>query len=379
MEYRPFNNVGALIIKVSHRCNLDCKYCYESTGPGSDMEIETFRNVISNIFRESLQKKICITFHGGEPTLLDNSWYVMAVSHARKTAKVYNKCVFFGIQTNLIRITESQAKLYHDLGISVGASLDGPFSSNDPLRNRFKLAYKNYNRLRAQGLNIGILMTINHSNWNHFKKIMRWVESDLDVKKIKVNPIYSVGTGIELPDLPGEFTFFAQKDILEFMISTNAEGLTEDNMSTELERFFYKDKSSESNKDSLCRSLKCGAGTKVLGISPNGNIFPCGRFEWHDIKNSLGKFHELPIAEAFENKVSEFHGIENNNWNKCETCEAKSICSYGCQAFIIRSRSKKNIECLPTRLRYNYIKDNADRLEPIAENIHKHTCIKDRI
>lgn len=39
-----FHNVESLIVKITHRCNLDCAYCYEHITKGSDMPLEVLRS-----------------------------------------------------------------------------------------------------------------------------------------------------------------------------------------------------------------------------------------------------------------------------------------------------------------------------------------------
>ena len=94
----------------------------------------------------------------------------------------------------------------------------------------------------------------------------------------------------------------------------------------------------------------------MIGITPDGKILPCGRFTW-DSKNhvlsSLSDIAALP-KENYESRVDRFHKREPQNWRNCCECEAKPVCNYGCQAFIVRSVAKLNIECAPTKLKFGY-------------------------
>ncbi len=48
------------------------------------------------------------------------------------------------------------------------------------------------------------------------------------------------------------------------------------------------------------------------------------------------------------------------------------MCNFGCQAFIVRSKVKKNIECDPTKLRLNFYRENALAIQHLYEII----CVK---
>jgi hypothetical protein len=45
------------------------------------------------------------------------------------------------------------------------------------------------------------------------------------------------------------------------------------------------------------------------------------------------------------------------------------MCNFGCQAFIVRSKVKKNIECEPTKLRLAYYRENRAAIQRLYEII----------
>ena len=354
-----FAEVTTLVVKVTHRCNLACRYCYEHIVRGPDMSPETFRALIDPVMTQTRKDRVHILFHGGEPTLMDDAWYVLAVAYARHKAVIGGKRVTFSLQTNLIALKDSQIDLFHDLGIAVSVSLDGPFSDGTPDRPRHDRALENFLRLRRKGVQAGILMTINPSNARFFPQILDGLYHDLDIRHFKANPVYAVGAGRHLPDLTADQIFQAQKAMLEHLITTQGQGAIEDNVALELRRFF-----AENTGPELCRQPQCGAGRRVLGITTQGDILPCGRFEWDDHEYRLGTIHdEFPVR--FQAKRDDFHREAPENRTECASCEARDICSYGCQAFIVRSKSRINIECEPTRLRYRYMVENREKLEPV--------------
>ncbi|MCC6604748.1 MAG: radical SAM protein [Anaerolineae bacterium] len=307
-----FHNVGALIIKVTHRCNLDCLYCYENIAKGSDMSLDTFKLLSDKVLSSSKRRKIMFLFHGGEPTLMSDSWYSEAIEYASKRAEEYDKIPVFAMQSNILAISDSKIQLLRDLGIDLSVSLDGPSFLPNAMRQRADAAYKTYKRLIKAGVETGVLMTINHSNFNHFYKICQWLENDIGVKDFKANVISSVGRGRNLPELGAEQIFQAYHDILEYMIETQGQSVVEDNLSLELERFFAWPTERALMPQTLCRDRKCGAGERVVGVTPDGKLLPCGRFQWDDHDYFLGSLEDSLTPDtfaAFNQATDRFHSL----------------------------------------------------------------------
>lgn len=372
-EYDPrFRSVGALIVKITHRCNLDCSYCYEYITKGNDMSLDTFKILVIRTLRSTEQDDVLFIFHGGEPTLVESDWFIKAVEFARQKARETRKRIRFAIQSNALALDDSKIELLRDLNIRLSISIDGPPFLPNMMRKRAEIAIKNYQRAVSAGLKPGILMTINHSNFNYFHQICRWLEKELQVHDFKANVISSVGRGINLPDLEHWQIFQAYRDILEYMIATKGCLVIEDNLSLELIRFFAKSTDLVKLPNELCRTRRCGAGQKVLGITPDGKILPCGRFQWNEKEYFLGDLNENQFdLDVFQQAINDFHTYASDNWNECSKCEARNICSYGCQAFIVRSKSKINLECLPTKMKYSYFETNRERLLPVVESIKR--------
>ncbi len=359
-----FSNVDALIIKVTKRCNLDCEYCYENITKTGDMAIETFRNLAEKAFYSTSKKTVQFIFHGGEPTLLPNSWYVEAFEICQTLAEQTGKEASLSIQTNLTHLLDEKIQLFKDYKVSVGASLDGPADLDHAMRPGAQRVINNFFRAREHGLKVGVLMTINQSNFNKFEQITEWLCSTIKVSDFKANVVYSVGSGYNINDMQPEQVFEAQKAILDHMIKYNAEGVVEHNLTQQIDWFL---RPNDHETKSLCHAQRCGAGSRVLGITSDGNLLPCGRFQWNNSEFFLGNLTDFDDVEEFEYKVDQFHALNPENWFNCQDCSARKICGFGCQAFISRSKSRANVECLPTKLLYQYFVERAEDLTSLHQ------------
>jgi uncharacterized protein len=82
-----FLDVSSLIVKVTKRCNLSCDYCYENIVNQGDMSIEVFKDLAYRAFTSSRRDHIDFVFHGGEPTLLPDSFFAEAFETCQTLAK----------------------------------------------------------------------------------------------------------------------------------------------------------------------------------------------------------------------------------------------------------------------------------------------------
>lgn len=336
-----------------------------------DMSSEMFQKTIHSILSSTVENKVLIILHGGEPTILPQEWFEETLGKAYELAKLYNKKLEIAIQSNLIDISKNKLHIFRKHQVSIGGSLDNPDFLIESLRPLAKKALATYLKAKELGINIGILTTINYSNINTMKNFCNWLLNSLQIKHFKANVAYSVGTGIELFIPKAESIFNAQKDIIDFMLETSG-ALLEENLSQEIIRFFENYHAGKERMGTLCDDRRCGAGSKVIGITPEGNLLPCGRFAWNDIHYFLGNINsdDYTSGENFD-KVNQFQELNPENWQHCHTCKAKDICGFGCQAFIVRSKAKYNIECEPTKLRFNYYQENIESLQQLYESICK--------
>lgn len=332
------------------------------------MQVDVFKALADKIFLNSNQPEITFLFHGGEPMLLPNNWYEEAIAYAIQKAEQTKKRVKFSIQTNLVSLTGQKLELIRKFKIHPGISLDNSIYHTGE-RGKEDKVFGNFLKLKNAGISCGILSTINRSNYNRFDDICLFLEKEAGVRQFKANVVTPVGRGFAQDPLRAEHIHEAEVNILEYMIRSEGR-LRETNLMLELQRFFATDQERLKMTSSLCHEKTCGAGTKVLGITPDGNILPCGRFQWDDTGYFMGNIHQ--VNTDFEKKKSDFHIQVPENWYNCSDCEARKICRFGCQAFILRSEQKANIDCLPTKMRYRYFAENKERLKFLVEkNVSK--------
>ncbi|MFD1001683.1 radical SAM protein [Ohtaekwangia kribbensis] len=185
---------SAIVIKVASRCNLNCTYCYMY-----NMGDETYRKQpkfmrdevvdalllrIRNHCQEHNLESFIIVFHGGEPLLAGHEFYRKFVAKANSMLSEHVR-VRYSVQTNGVLLDDEWCKLFGELNVYVGVSLDGTPAQNDKFRidHSGRGSYNNIVKGLQVALNStdlrerpGVLCVVDAASdpvetYNHFKTI----------------------------------------------------------------------------------------------------------------------------------------------------------------------------------------------------------------
>lgn len=128
------------IVKIHSRCDLACDYCYMY-----EMADQSWRDQPRRMSREIAERtamrigeharahrlaSVGLVLHGGEPLLAGRdliSYLVTAVRDAAGSAVA----VEASVQTNAVGLDDSYLRLFDELGVRVGVSLDGAAEDHD--------------------------------------------------------------------------------------------------------------------------------------------------------------------------------------------------------------------------------------------------------
>lgn len=130
--------------KICSRCNINCSYCYVYNAADTQwrrqpamMSKDVARRIASRMLEHLLahgKQDAAIIFHGGEPLL-------GGVSHLADLAHIIGDTfagsgirLSIGMQSNLLLFNEEIGRFMHDVGMTIGVSIDGPPKINDRFR-----------------------------------------------------------------------------------------------------------------------------------------------------------------------------------------------------------------------------------------------------
>ena len=149
----PTIAVKLLVVWLTTRCQLRCRYCYMSAGDMAlvDLDEQTFRLAADKL---GLGAGAEVQIAGGEPLLVPQLVDAVA-THARRLGVTR-----IGVQTNGIGIDDAFVALVKRHGLAVGVSLDGPPTVNDRVRGRSAEVLRGLAKLEAASIPFGVTAVV---------------------------------------------------------------------------------------------------------------------------------------------------------------------------------------------------------------------------
>jgi uncharacterized protein len=163
-----------LVLQPTPFCNIDCSYCYlPDRAVRARMSLATLDLVCKRVFESgSLDRKLEIAWHGGEPLTVPLPWYedALALIAERCPATVQLKHFF---QTNGLLLNTDCARFFERTGANVGLSIDGPAEFHDARRRTRRGDGTLDNAMRAvrllqnQGLPFHVITVLTEQSLDH--------------------------------------------------------------------------------------------------------------------------------------------------------------------------------------------------------------------
>jgi uncharacterized protein len=327
-----------LIVKVTNRCNFHCKYCFiEPHVFDKVMALATLERVITAFLQSTYFKSVHFVWHGGEPLLRGIDFFRVIVDLQER----YGSSVLYdnSVQTNASGLNEAMLEFLVANRFHIGFSLDGPADINDALREtgsaRSSHAYvvNAIQRLQRQGQPTGAIVVLNRGNRHEARRI--YAEFKRLRLNMKINPLTKSGLG----DVNYEDLSITAEEYGRFMIELfdlwfddpdpviSIEPL-ESHVATILEL--------EGAVRECVYSKSCHKG--FLGISPDGNYFPCGMFQGMPEFN-YGNVFTLPPEKIPDTATwQRLDRRENVVLQGCRQCDFYHLCYGGCVYHSIKNR-----------------------------------------
>lgn len=248
-------------ICLTHRCNLNCIYCFQQHDTTHEMSFDTCKSCIDWVFNNILTNTAVraeITFFGGEPLLrFDLIKPIVEYTLCQYKSDNYR----FFASTNGTIMTDSMKKWFaiHKDMFTLGLSLDG--------------GEKTQNENRSDSFSL-IDFEFFHSSWPHQNVKMTVSDKSINRYAADVKFIHSIGFGINGADLCVG-TFDWSDDTYIKILAPQLYGLIDfylDNPNY-YNAFFQKDLASCAVPK--VRKKNCGCGDKILFFDYDGQRYPC--------------------------------------------------------------------------------------------------------
>jgi uncharacterized protein len=318
VKKKKFLNATALTLMISQECNLRCKYCYGKDGEYSNkgkMDFSIAKKAINYFVDQAPSDILSICFFGGEP-LLNFGLMKEVVAYVREIEKRINKKFSFSMTTNATLIGEEVRAFIEENKIGITVSIDGTREMNDA--NRF---YANKN-----GTYAAIKNNIADIKTNMIARATI-APPNLDVQKSITHLVEEFGfksvAWAEADNLLCDEDYKMIKKSTLALID-KLEGLIKDGQYEQVKKYHsFMNMIKKFDSDGI-RSKGCGAGSNMMAVDIDGKIYPCHRFV------GIEPFIVGDVMEGKKGNMDFYSVIDLVNFEKCQSCIAKSICGGGC-------------------------------------------------
>ncbi|MEZ0574886.1 12,18-didecarboxysiroheme deacetylase [Halodesulfovibrio aestuarii] len=201
-----------VVWNMTQRCNLKCVHCYaHAVDPDKHKDListEKGKEIIDDLAQYGAPVML---FSGGEPLVRKD--LVELAKHAT------DKGMRAVISTNGTLITKEKARELKEVGLSyVGISLDGMEEVHNKFRgvpNAFKKALEGIENCKAEGLKVGLRLTINKQNAPEIPKVFQLLK-DMDIPRICLYHLVYSGRGSEI--IKEDLDHQATRDVVDLIM-----------------------------------------------------------------------------------------------------------------------------------------------------------------
>ena len=313
-----------LLVKPTHKCNLNCRYCYDKQfSVMDDMNLSIVENLAK--FASNSSNSVLWIWHGGEPLMMPLDFY-------KESYLILDK---YGIndvsmQSNGILYNKDYGEFFKEVGWRIGFSFD--YTSQNESRGREKDVLKIFNLYKdITKSSTGGLKVIDKYNVKNFHKDYYYAKNH-NLDTYNFNRVFKTETAelieddflnIYLDEYSKLFDIWIQDE--DPLGIRNFEGYIPFLLGT---------------GDMLC-SHKGQCVQEWLGVNPKGVIYPCDR--WYPdefIYGNLDDFYNMEElrekSDSYKNMVS----IIEERKKYCKdtlNCPIYDFCNGGCNATQIGS------------------------------------------
>ena len=365
-----------VLVVPTNSCNLRCKYCYHSTYgyEKSLLSIKRLKRFFCLLAKE--YENVSVFWHGGEPLIAGINYYKNAVKIQEKLSNKYN-CKFLNkLQTNATLINKDWIDFFKSNNFSIGISYDGP--NNDNYRQKGDIVLKNIELIKENGMHTGVISVITDCNLQNADKLYDWFNSH--GISCKLNPLFLSGSAEENSTALNkeEYVEFLKHIFNKWLYDKNGQIIIS-NLQEVLLHYLRQ------SHRSVCAHNSCL--THYLGLTPNGDIYPCARSWPQDyLLANIDKIKSISEIFESENFINLIKKSMTRRDNCKKSCNVSQFCKGGCNNIALlegKIDSNGGWTCYVTREICNYvltvIKDINSKTDPTIYNPQLQKYIKNYI
>ena len=362
-----------LIIKVTNACDMQCRYCFiEPSVFHKTMKPATALRVVEAFLGSDVFESVHFVWHGGEPLLRGRRFFepIFEAQRACATKVSYENST----QTNATHLDDDMLELLMANDVSIGLSLDGPAELSDAsrvMRRKLPIAAGGppaggrkhatphattvdaARRLQERGREAGAIVTVNRNNVADPEAIYE----EFSARRIhmKINPLTRSG----LADTPlGEDLGITDVEYGAFLVRMFDAWYDDPQRTISIDPFDQHISRilGEEAVQSCFYTLNCHHF--FLGISPDGDLFPCGMFQGEPTFR-YGNIHDMdPMDVAQTVLFGRIEEREKKVLQDCARCAFFDLCYSGCMFHSLKDSkvlAEKDYYCAGYKMYFEHV------------------------
>jgi uncharacterized protein len=361
-----------LIIKVTNACDMKCSYCFiEPSVFHKTMKSETAHRIVHAFLDSGFFESVHFVWHGGEPLLRGRRFFERIFDEQR--ACVNRVAYTNSTQTNATHLDDDMLDFLLANEVSIGLSLDGPEALTDasrrsrrtlPLlakddtcgngrRGAHSTTVDAARRIQARGREAAAIVTVNRNNVAHPESVYEEFKS----RRIhmKLNPLTRSG----LADTPvGADLSITAEQYGEFLIRMFDVWFEDAERAISIEPFGQHISRilGIAVTHSCFYTLSCHRF--FLGISPDGDLFPCGMFQGEP-SFRYGNIYEIEPEQVAQTVLfGTIEAREKKVLEDCAKCAFFDLCYSGCMFHSLKDSKvleEKDYYCAGYKMYFEHV------------------------
>jgi uncharacterized protein len=291
------------------------------------MSIDNLGAYIRNISFGFDDVRLC--WHGGEPLLMGIDFYRAALDVQQKIKLINGTKFYNSIQTNGILLSDEWMSFFKENKFSVGVSFDAPPDVNASQRacSIGKLSdgyiFEISKLFKKYQLPFNVLCVVSKENVSRSREIFNFFDS-IGVNSYSL--LLMMKTSLEgCPDCPtNEELFDAYRTTFDMWLKGEHKFKAIDPIDTMVKSLLG------TTMPGLC-SFGNHCLIRMITITPDGNVVPCGSFVSNEY--ILGNIKNVPLLKILSDKQCRHFRQKREACitDNCRNCEFISICRGGCR------------------------------------------------
>lgn len=346
-EFRFSQELTAVYIDPTDRCNANCAYCYLPSGArkhGRSMtgeELELILDKLADHFRNQKRKQTII-FHAAEPLLVKDILFEAIAKYEGKFK--------FGLQTNALLLEKEDVAFLKKQAVGVGVSMDS-FSRPRNNKQRPSVSGSGNHKQVLKALEwfdgypgLNVISTVTRFNVSDLAGTVKFLH-ERSVPCVLLNPVRF--TRVSVKNLKPDEKIFADEFIkavdtsMELTQRTGRKIIVGNFANTVLAIV------APEARRLMCDISPCGGGRCFFTIAADGSMMPCGEFSGRK-EYYGGNIFRDDIANVMRSRpFQKVRGRYVENIPECADCDLRNICGAPCPAELsaLGAMRQKSIFC----------------------------------